>query len=288
MHVFGCMEGGTTTTSSSFKDMNGDGLPDFVSNGTVFYNHGLQDGKIEFSLIDPLSTATASTGSTVDTSTVSSETRATLETEYYRDNPIRMWRAPYKGTVSIAGTIALQNAPGTGEDGVRCLIYKANAAMTTTPEDANGESSTYLKRSGQIIIRGEENPPLMTTDPQPFSYENIAVDKNDEIYFMVDSVDDGNDDTVIWAPNITYTSLDNNTSLNTSYVDTTGSSPLVYNAGSDYTLAGSETGITMPQAGTVKVTGSIYKTKTIADDVTLEIVGTAAPQTDPWNGKHCY
>ena len=90
-------------TSTYLYDFNSDGLTDIAVNGKVFFNH-IVDGKPVFT---PASSTTANPiigeGSPIDNRFIPDykAIRDSLENEYPLNDAVRMWRAPYTGTISI-------------------------------------------------------------------------------------------------------------------------------------------------------------------------------------------
>ena len=227
------------------SDVNGDGLPDLVSGGSVYFNR-LVDGIPTFGGTSP---TPISPGASLDATgmiTDPEEYRSDMERYYHLIDPIRKWVAPYSGTISITGDVALVNTPPSdyrGADGVRAAIQH---------------------NSSEIWSEVIDNP--ADTTPRPITgIDAISVRAGDRIYFRVNSRNDGSYDEAEFNPTITYIGADTTTT------DENGQPIYVYNAGFDYAYGGSTLTWKAPVNGTAILTGDFIKDKVTTDDVTLKI-----------------
>jgi RHS repeat-associated protein len=244
--------GAVTVGEEYFTDVNGDGLPDFVSAGTVYFNH-----------LDPLSGDPTFESDSANTQTPITTGGATLppiqaiqdlETQRRQQSPlqdtVRRWVAPFSGEVTISAPVSLEppiasgNLPYTG-DGVRVAIQ---------------HNGTQLW-SSTLLSAGSSATPALAP---------LTVTKGDRLYFRVGAIDDGARDQVRWDPAITYTG--------NASPDANGLSQLVYRGSSDFTLAGRPNTVgMMPLKGRVKFEGTLYKSKVTSDDVTVLVVKNGTP-----------
>jgi RHS repeat-associated protein len=234
-----------------FTDVNNDGLPDFVSAGTVYFNSLNEDGEPEFR-DDSAGTAVPIDDGTVDLPDL--EEFDDFEQLQRDQSPlqdvVRRWSAPFAGTIDIVGAVTLE--PPSGDDydgdGVRVAIQRGNAELW----------------AANLVTPGASASPSGVT--------GISVKKGQAVYFRVGSIDDGVDDRVSWDPTITYTSL------GSPALDQNGLSQTVYDASDDFTLAGRpDTQTAVPLEGTVRLEGTLTKSRVTSDDVTLVVTrnGTA-------------
>src|SRR4029078_8017043 len=119
----------TTKTTIYFTEANGDQLMDIVKEGQVYFNHiDTTTGIITFT---PTSNGTPSpivggvtiTQDLVDATELANERQQTINSNPLQDI-VRMWQAPYSGTVTITAPLQLlqSNDPdraNTPADGVR-------------------------------------------------------------------------------------------------------------------------------------------------------------------------
>ena len=231
-----------------FSDVNSDGLPDFVSGGSVYFNH-LVSGVPNFVLGDSASTpvpiaagtpAAVTVPELVDTETQLAEQSPLVDT-------VRRWVAPYGGTISINAPVTLQPVGGSSVDGVRVAIQH-NAAE---------------------VVAGN----LLTTGAQAFTTAVTRdISAGDRIYFRVGSINDGTNDQVNWAPTITYTAITGVADMSTVPLDQNGLSQKVYGASADFTLAGRPSSkVLMPVQGTTRFQATVHKTKVTTDDLNLTL-----------------
>ncbi len=240
-----------------FTDANNDGLPDFVDNGTVYFNHLDGSGTPTFS------TSSSLTPVPIDPSTVSADALAVLAEieQQQRDSSAlqdtaRRWIAPLTGTIAITGAVTLDptvvvegeppSEPAYAGDGVRVAIQRNGGELWNGTLVTDGQSVT------------------------PSGVGSIAVNAGDRIYFRVGSIDDGARDQVQWNPTITYTG--------TAALDENGLSQLVYTGADDFTLAGRPgSTITMPIDGTVQFEATLKKTAATSDDVRVLVTKNGTP-----------
>ena len=225
-----------------FSDVNADGLIDFVDNGTVWFNH-LGADKTPF-----FSKSSSDTAVPIGADTISPEALAVDDSAYEAEarkqfplqDTLRRWIAPWDGTVTIGGPVTLRNAADS-PDGVRVAVQKNGTELWAT-----------------TIPRGN-------TAPRTPPAAGVPVTKGDRIYFRLQSVDDGAADSVDWDPVVTYTNLAPAPDANNRDVAT-------FVASQDFTLGG-RTGIVsqMPFDGTVRLTGTVRKTRATTDDVRIVV-----------------
>ncbi|MPZ52145.1 MAG: hypothetical protein GEU79_05340, partial [Acidimicrobiia bacterium] len=240
-----------------FTDVNSDGLPDFVSGGTVHFNHLDMVGE---QLVPTFTTNSAETEVPIDDGTIDIPEIAALtelEARQRAESPlfdtVRRWVAPLEGTVEITAPVEFDPPPpgglGTTDgDGVRAAIQHGDSELW----------SETLTTPDQVAT--------------PTGVDAIEVERGEAIYFRLQSIDDGARDRVNWDPAITYTSYEE-TSENDPALDGNGLSQKTYSASDDFTLAGRPgTLIGMPLEGTVRFETDLRRTKTLTDDLTVLVI----------------
>lgn len=237
---------------SYFTDVNADGLIDFVSAGSVYFNR-LVDGIPTFATgssgtLVPLPADGGAPSVTVDKVT---ELQTDLEAQSPPIDTVRRWTAPYSGTVSIDAPVTME---GVGsKDGVRVAIQHQDTELSS----AN----------------------LLATDSSAFSDAiTRTVSAGQEVFFRVGSINDGANDEVAWTPEITYTAVTGVPDLDDVPLDANGSSQLVFDASDDFTLAGRpNSGVVMPKAGLLKFTATVTTTAKLSDDLRLVVEHNGVP-----------
>jgi hypothetical protein len=236
-----------TTTDTYFQDVNGDGLPDLVDNGQVLFNHLNGDGIPTFTANSANTPVPVGTG-TVDTSGISTPA---LAQQASADDPLvdtlRVWTAPYTGTVSISGDVSLAQdtsaAQNSKADGVRVAIQQDGTELWSD------------------VIPPDDHSPHV-----PTGVDALPVTAGDRIYFRVQSGNDGTGDQVSWDPVISYQG-------ETPATDVNGLPVHTYQASKDFTLAGRPGAVIQaPLDGTVQVSGTFHKAAPTTDDVTVEVL----------------
>ena len=238
---------------SYFTDVNADGLPDFVTGGSVYFNR-LVDGIPTFQAgssgtIVPLPT---DGGTPVIESDQLDEVQADLEAASPPLDTVRRWTAPMPGTVSIEAPVALATE---SVDGVRVAIQH---------EDEEFVSANLLTPATTAFADAISRP----------------VSKGDHLYFRVGPVADGQGDEVTWDPTVRYTAIDGVTDLAAVTDDLNGLSQKVYSASGDFTLAGRpNSAAVMPYTGSVTVTADITKGQVTSDELRVVVLHNGQPVT---------
>ena len=132
---FGAISGGVNWAKSAsssetyFSDVNGDGLPDLVFNGSVLFNY-LVNGVPTFtpdSSLTPYPVGSAAVDAAILNMNFDELFQELIDNTPLVDS-VRAWTAPFAGQVSISGTVALvqdtspERANYTTADGVRVAI----------------------------------------------------------------------------------------------------------------------------------------------------------------------
>ncbi|MDM4719572.1 SpvB/TcaC N-terminal domain-containing protein [Micromonospora sp. WMMA1363] len=238
----------TTTSDRYFTDVNADGIADLVNNGGVLYGRLDADGNPTYST-DSATTA-APVGSGAATGTIVGDQTAAFERAVDNSplmDSVRRWVAPYDGVVQIEGGVRLvedsspQRAEYEKADGVRVTVQ-------------HNDTELWAQRIG----------PEDYFEFVPTGVNSVPVRRGDAVYFRVQSILDGQYDTVAWDPKISYVGLPAGTDVN-------GLSTTVFQAQNDFTLAGRQSLVTAPLTGTLKITGDLVKTAATSDSVTVLI-----------------
>ena len=236
----------TTITTVYFADFNGDGLMDIADNGQVYFNHLNAQGDPVFTT-NSTPTPNPILPGAIDSSFLVPDTALQTQQEnmFPLQDIVKMWQAPYDGTVTITAPLHLmQNVSDTGtlsakNDGVRTSIQESGAVLwSTTIGPADFSTKT------------------------PTGVTSLAVTKGQNIYFRVQSIFNGQDDQVSWDPVIDYTTPTFPTS------DHKISSH--YQASADFILH-SASGVGLGRTGSIAVDGIFNKSLT-TDTVTLQII----------------
>ncbi len=234
-----------TRGEAYISDVNGDGLPDVVTGGTVFFNR-LVGGKPAFDTTSPTPLGSSAASNTSGLVTDPNEARADIEAANSLADPLRRWVAPYTGTVSIVGDVRLVTTPAAGyatADGVRVAVQQ---------------------NASEIFNLVLDNP--ADTTPKPIlGLTVVPVTAGDRIYFRVNSRNDGSFDQVEFNPTITYTAFDANAR------DENALPVYVYNAAADFAYGGTTLTITTPVNGLATLAGSFVKSGVTSDDVSVRI-----------------
>jgi RHS repeat-associated protein len=190
------------TTKRYFADVDGDGLSDFVDDGEVKFNKLNSYGEIEF--IQPEGDTIyigGSCGYIVHSGAINDSISIGLpnnddldwERRMMSHQPVRMWKAPYKGSITINAPIQL--VEDTSE----------SRKQATSPD---GVSYTIQHNSNQLY-KGHISANDYTV--KNFTQTSLSVDVGDQIYFRLLPKFTRTWDNVLWLPSIEYTSYSNGT-----------------------------------------------------------------------------
>jgi RHS repeat-associated protein len=227
------------------SDVNGDGLPDLVVQKSVYFNQ-LQGGVPTFDDTSPTPLEVGTSNTDSINPPIPDDILDQMERVYHLVDPVRRWTAPSNGTVSITGQVHLLAAAPTSytaADGVRVSVQKNGTELWTTTI-SNPRDLTARTITGQSAVQ---------------------VSRGDNIYFRVNSRDDGRYDAVAFDPTITYTGVD------TTKTDENAMPAYVFNASSDFAFGGLPLDTVAPITGTATLTGVFQKDDVTSDDVKLLI-----------------
>ena len=220
------------------QDFNGDGLVDVANKGTVYFNHIGADGKPYF---EPTSAGTFNPIHTPDEQVVDQtfipdykQVRDSLEREFPLNDAVRVWRAPYTGTVAISGQVERTAIRG---DGVKMNIQTQGIILWKDSLIEGGIRHYALTRN---VTAGQH------------------------IFFRLQSRYSGTADSVKWDPAIRYTAIASGV---TTYA---GEDLTQYKASQDY-IGGEASTAYLTETGKVLIKAPYHKEKT-SDDVCLRVI----------------
>jgi RHS repeat-associated protein len=239
-----------TTGYTYFSDVNADGLPDLVHDGTVLFNH-VRDGIPHFTRSSRVTGFALRQSPDIDPRVLPDF--SSLRDQAVRTFPLvdalRRWVAPYSGRISITGAVELIADP----DPERALYEAADGVRVAVQHN---DQELWSAR-----IEADDYAPHI-----PTGLESVDVRRGDRLYFRVQSIEDGRYDAVAWVPQIQYLGRPDIRDVN-------GLPIYSYGADHDFTLAGSHgVDVPMPRSGRIRLTGALRKTAPTSDDVTLVVL----------------
>ena len=162
---------------TGFADVNGDGFTDFLTKSGAQF--GLNNGVSLPGQMALVPTTWTMTGA--PPSGAQPDPKAdTYNKVYYRQEPVRKWRAYRSGTVEVEQSAQLQNGDSASLDGVRLYTYSEG-----------GSDVISLSRGAQSGSDSSE----------------YAIDKDDPLYFRMETGDSERGDETRWTVRIGYTSV---------------------------------------------------------------------------------
>ncbi|MDR2181296.1 MAG: hypothetical protein LBN92_01295, partial [Treponema sp.] len=163
-----------TDTLSGFADIDGDGLPDIVISRAGYYwrNAGTKFVRTPYAGNLPQ-----------DNGALPAEEAAELDRAYYQQAPLRQWRAPLSGTLTVRQEIT---PLGTlSADGLSAYTYFSD-------DDTDPGKTALLEK---------------TDLPGAVPGRTLAVDGGDSLYFVTDGHKDLRGDDVRWNVAINYETI---------------------------------------------------------------------------------
>ncbi|HHU37646.1 MAG TPA: hypothetical protein GXZ47_10550, partial [Treponema sp.] len=159
---------------TSFMDVDGDGLQDFIISGESYYLKNIDGSFKKRSFY-------TDGGDYQDTTVqITPEKKTRYDIAFYQQTPFRAWKAPKSGTLELTHTVSTGNG---SSDGVKARTYYAD----------NTEPSQVLSIPAQPA-----------DDPATKEY---TVDENKSLYFVPDGGMDTNGDCLDWNTKIQYKTI---------------------------------------------------------------------------------
>ena len=279
-------------------DANGDGLPDLVSNGEVYFNQPraaicppnstveecCPAGTFCFAkgLTTPMSAlqGLGDSAALVANDAILTQAAAAMDEALTPEDAVLEWTAPEDGVVDISGALQFARPTVTGErhDGIRLRVYTfdpftADAAPALLP------GGTILKTPGE-------------TGATPVRFAGVEVARGQLIYFVLSTLSDfpmrGEDgqlspiEQVNFAPAIAYRGA---IAAEREWKDPTGAYLNRFDASQDFLLAGQPQGsIALPSDGRLALTAHLTKVAA-ADDVRICVQYFPPPSGDAASQK---
>ena len=274
---------GGTISDRYLMDMNADYRVDIVSGSNVKFNNAqIADGKevkakfedisampiginnISADITDEPDDAEWQTDQSDWESVVEEEN---LSEKYYRDDPIRMWQAPYDGFVQISGNVSLFTERMENEIQFEEDIKKTIDGVVVSIQ--KGKNVLWFRELSPSFEK-IENGTTVTYKPKrkivtPQNVDGVHVNKGDRIYFRVNSIYDGSYDVVEWDPVIEYVNID------TALEDENGFNLYRFKASEDFSLMVTDINIDASHDGIIGISGDVFKKKITTDDILVKI-----------------
>src|SRR5690606_1820194 len=186
-------------TDGYFTDFNGDGLPDIVTGGTVRFNTTSTweiPSNTNFNVNANLSPNPINSGG-IDSSLIDNlelETLDELRADFSQFDHIKVWKAPYTGSIKIQGTATLITKNNCGNP------TEQNQFRLTIERGVEGQTSL-----AQPV--GPERNLNAVGDFQNYNLTGITVSKGDLFFFRIHNKVYGCGGEIDWNPEITYTNF---------------------------------------------------------------------------------
>jgi len=281
----------TASTSNDFViDANGDGLPDFVNNGEVWFNQSRSTqctvptptccpaGQFCFmqSVVVPALGSLGDSAELLAADPSIAAANQAMDDALTPEDAVLEWAAPYAGAVDVAATLALVDPTAVGtaperRDGVRLRVYRYHPVPLATAEAELVAS--YLKTPGDVT-------------ETPVELGGIPVQPGTILYFVLSTLSDfpmnGVDggispiELVRFAPVITYLGTP---AATRAMLGPSGAPLYRFDAAKDFVVAGDPQGrINVPRTGRIDLDVLVKKLRT-SDDVRICVQYQDPPAT---------
>ncbi len=205
-----------SNTPIYFSDVNNDGLVDIVNDGRVFFNHiGYKSGiAVPYFSESSYGTPSPIMGGGVFIKNTSTEAiaeeqadQANLANSSPMQDMVRVWEAPFAGTIKVESTVKLLSPTG---DYDKDAYAKADGVRVAIQVGGIEEWSGFINKGNVTVYNA--------------NVDNVPVLKGQKVYFRVQSgsmeQSNGSFDNVVWSPVITYTDSTRINELNPDSVGT--------------------------------------------------------------------
>ncbi|MBK7483482.1 MAG: hypothetical protein IPI72_12270 [Flavobacteriales bacterium] len=178
-----------TSTPIYLLDRNGDGLIDLNYNGLVYFNFRNSLGLHTFSADPDQTENSILAGESMAFQSIDANEITALLAESPLIDVVRVWVAPYDGTVSVNATVQLREP------------------LDATYDRWDGaDARIQFKESFECSVALDTGNYFEQTFGCPW-LSSLQVNMGDRLYFRLHSRMDGTEDRVIWDPVITYTTV---------------------------------------------------------------------------------
>ena len=263
-----------TSTKGYFTDFNGDGLPDVVSGGVVKFNK--TDDWNQTNLSDVLfNTTTTGTPNPISSGGIDPgiipnlelETENMLRSDHQQFDHVKVWKAPYTGTIKITGSAKLlaENNCNNNSETNRFRVWIERAT----------EGQTGL---AQVVPTSESNFELAGSS-RSYNINITNIQKGELLFFRSHNKEFGCGGEIEWNPQIQYLSANNIPNSDDENQKSRrifkADEDFIMNNGGSWALGNSDIAITSsPNGINFGLTSSSFSAKEFSDDIvfTLERV----------------
>jgi len=186
-----------TSKDEYFKDFNGDGLPDFVSNGAIRFNttqSWTTPAQVTYNN-NPLSTQNPIVSGKIDTNLILSldlQTLDELRAEHSQFDHVKVWQAPYDGVINISGDAWLREKNDCDNpDELNRFRIRVERGI-----EGQGDFTTTITNSTKYLS--------VVDIIEPYSLQNVSVSKGEYLFFRIHNEGYGCGGEVEWNPEINY------------------------------------------------------------------------------------
>jgi len=245
--------------SSYFADVNADGYPDYIDDGTVYYNATYNeqypsfieetDAEIQQFMGSPCNFIIRS-GQVNDSVYTEISDKGDYQYSYSRD-PVRVWVAPYNGNITVNSNIQL----------IEDTTYSRRQSRLV-------DGVIYTIQHSASEIKRES---ISASDYSVHSWNqsNISVTKGDKIYFRLQAKADRKWDDVKWNPSIYYSYI-NGVATDTNVLDADGKKIALFRPSEDLLINNKQI-FQAPYSGKVRLRGTL-NFNNVSDTVHFKII----------------
>ncbi|HLS12506.1 MAG TPA: toxin TcdB middle/N-terminal domain-containing protein, partial [Flavobacteriaceae bacterium] len=259
-----------STTDYYFADFNGDGLPDLVANFGVRFNVTKLGG--DYTMREFVTNNSDRTLNPIEAGDIAPEILDDIHFEtldelrylFPQYDHVKMWTAPYKGTVNVSSSaklLAVNDCEYSNQNlSNNFKLTLEKFTPTSTNEYATPITSITLEPSDLGQNRN-------------FNQASIVIDKGDVLFFRIHNQEYGCGGEIEWNPKITYSLIQNIPSIvNENIANENGLLLKEYNSEEDFILHNGASWIPKEEATSVEVNFDLQSNRFSSNLITDDII----------------
>ncbi|MAN26468.1 SpvB/TcaC N-terminal domain-containing protein [Mesonia sp.] len=266
-----------SSTDSYFLDYNGDGLLDIVKNNRILFNstettQGEPDYNERDFVYEVNETENSLLSGAFDQDMIDQfelETLVELRGKYPQFDHVKIWRAPYTGTININNQAELTDKnidDDLNSNSFRLSIEKSEHNQSSGLTTIIPVGNSY----GNYLILNNVG------SSASFNKNGIQVDKGDKLYFRIHNLQNGYGGEVVWNPAIEYISNPFGLISQNEYIDENGVDLVNYDAIDDFIINNGEAWAVKNSITSLNIDFQLntqdFSQFSFSDDITFKVI----------------